>query len=60
MDKLLILMKRYIWVFIACYVVLFLLSKVFTLGGQGQLLLLAVVATLVPMLGDYFRERNRR
>lgn len=65
MEKLLIFIKKYIWVFIACYVILFLVNKWINLGGQGQLLLLACVATLVPVLGDYLtgqaaREEQRR
>ena len=52
MDKLLIFLKKYIWIFIACYVILFLLNHFITLGGHGQLLMLACVATAVPILGD--------
>lgn len=52
MDKLLIFIKKYIWIFIACYVILFLVNHFITLGGHAQLLLLACVATAVPVLGD--------
>ena len=53
MDRLLIFLKKYIWIFIACYVILFFVNKFVALGGQGQLLMLAGVATAVPVLGDY-------
>lgn len=65
MDKLLIFVKKYIWFFIACYVILFLVNHFITLGGQGQLLMLACVATAVPILGDFLtgqaakQERRR-
>lgn len=53
MERLLIFIKKYIWIFIASYVILFLINKFIVLGGQGQLLMLACVATAVPVLGDY-------
>lgn len=57
MERLLVFIKKYIWIFIACYLILFFVNKFITLGGQGQLLILACVATAVPILGDYLTGR---
>ena len=60
MEKLVRFIGQYIWMFIACFVVLYLLNRVMAFGSRGQVLLLALVATLVPVAGDYLLSKRKR